>query len=283
MTVIHTNVAAIRARSSLDRIQRDMDTSITRLSSGKRINAAHDDAAGQAIAGRMESQIRGIAQNIRHAKDGQSLVDTQEGAMQEITAMLQRMRELAVMAFNGTATSTDRSYLNLEMQHLFQEIQNVSENTQFNDTNVLTGATFNFWTDIDMAGNEINTVAANMAPSVLGVDTAMTASSISIGSSAKVTSLTGVVSAISIIDAAIASVAGIRAKLGAVSNRFNHIIDNLTNVVANTESAKSRVLDADFAVETTQLTRNQILQQAATSMVAQANAAKNSVLVLLQS
>ncbi|MEE2774074.1 MAG: flagellin [Pseudomonadota bacterium] len=282
MTVINTNIAAIKARGNLERVQRDMDISVARLSSGKRINAARDDAAGQAIASRMESQIRGLNINIRHAKDGQALVDTQEGAMQEITAMLQRMRELAVMAFNGTNTDTDRSYLNLEMQNLFTQIQHVSENTQFNDTNVLTGATFAFWTDIDMAGSEIITVAADMAPSALGVNNAMTASSISIGSDAKVTSLTGVVSAISIIDAAIVSVAAIRANLGAVSNRFNHIIDNLTNVVANTESAKSRVEDADFAVETTRLTRNQILQQAATSMLTQANAQKNTILALIQ-
>ena len=283
MPSINTNVAALKARANLDRVQRDLDSSIERLSSGKRINKAHDDASGIAIAGRMESQIRGLTQNIRHAKDGQALIDTQEGAASEITTILQRMRELAVMAFNGTATATDRSYLSLEMQNLFTQIQHVSENTQFNDTNVLTGATFAFWTDIDMAGSEIITVAADMAPSALGVANAMTASSISIGTNAKVTSLTGVVSAISIIDAAIASVAGIRANLGAVSNRFNHVIDNLTNVVANTEAAKSRVLDADYAVETTKLTRNQILQQAATSMVAQANAQKNSVLLLLQS
>ncbi|MEE2774075.1 MAG: hypothetical protein VYE27_04110, partial [Pseudomonadota bacterium] len=180
MPSINTNVAAIKARANLERVQRDMDASIARLSSGKRINKGHDDAAGLAIAGRMESQIRGLTQNIRHAKDGQALVDTQEGAITEISGMLQRMRELAVMAFNGTATSTDRSYLNLEMQALFTEIQNVSENTQFNDTNILTGATFNFWTDIDMAGNKISTVAANMAPSTLGVNNAMTASSISI-------------------------------------------------------------------------------------------------------
>ena len=282
MPSINTNVAAIKARANLERVQRDMDQSIARLSSGKRINSAHDDASGIAVAGRMESQIRGLTQNIRHAKDGQALIDTQEGAASEITTILQRMRELAVMAFNGTANATDRSYLSLEMQALFTEIGNISENTQFNDTNILTGATFAFWTDIDMAGNEIITVAADMAPSALGVANAMTASSISIGTNAKVTSLTGVVSAISIIDAAIASVAGIRSNLGAVSNRFNHVIDNLTNVVANTEGAKSRVLDADFAVETTQLTRNQILQQAATSMVAQANAQKNTILALIQ-
>tara|TARA_B100000902_G_scaffold359233_1_gene374857 strand:+ start:656 stop:1495 length:840 start_codon:yes stop_codon:yes gene_type:complete len=278
MPTINTNVAAIKARSNLDRVQRDMDTSIARLSSGKRITRAHDDAAGQAIAGRMESQIRGLTMNIRHAKDGQSLVDTQEGALQEVAAMLQRMRELAVQSTSGIATSADRNYLDLEMTQLFNEINAVSNNTRFNDTRVMTGATFSFYTDIDVAGTAITTVevsasAQNLLVSVTSVD---------ISSIQNVASTTAVQAAISIVDAAIGSIASMRANLGAVSNRFDHVVDNLTNVIANTEAAKSRVEDADFAVETTALTRNTILQQAATSMVAQANASKNTILALIQ-
>ena len=278
MPTINTNVAAIKARSNLDRVQRDMDTSIARLSSGKRITRAHDDAAGQAIAGRMESQIRGLTMNIRHAKDGQSLVDTQEGALQEVAAMLQRMRELAVQSTSGIATSADRNYLDLEMTQLFNEINAVSNNTWFNDTRVMTGATFSFYTDIDVAGTAITTVevsasAQNLLVSVTSVD---------ISSIQNVASTTAVQAAISIVDAAIGSIASMRANLGAVSNRFDHVVDNLTNVIANTEAAKSRVEDADFAVETTALTRNTILQQAATSMVAQANASKNTILALIQ-
>ena len=123
MPSINTNVAAIKARSNLDRVQREMDTSIARLSSGKRITRAHDDAAGSAIAGRMESQIRGLNMSIRNAKDGQSLVDTQEGALQEVSAMLQRMRELAVQSANGIASDDDRDYLQLEFTQLFNEIE----------------------------------------------------------------------------------------------------------------------------------------------------------------
>jgi flagellin len=278
MPTIKPNVAAIKSRSNLDRVQRDMDTSIARLSSGKRITRAHDDAAGQAIAGRMESQIRGLTMNIRHAKDGQSLVDTQEGALQEVAAMLQRMRELAVQSTSGIATSADRNYLDLEMTQLFNEINAVSNNTRFNDTRVMTGATFSFYTDIDIAGTAITTVevsasAQNLLVSVTSVD---------ISSIQNVASTTAVQAAISIVDAAIGSIASMRANLGAVSNRFDHVVDNLTNVIANTEAAKSRVEDADFAVETTALTRNTILQQAATSMVAQANASKNTILALIQ-
>ena len=278
MPSINTNVAAIKARSNLDRVQREMDTSIARLSSGKRITRAHDDAAGSAIAGRMESQIRGLNMSIRGAKDGQSLVDTQEGALQEVTALLQRMRELAVQSESGALADADRDYLQLEVTQLFNEINAISDNTKFNDTRVMTGAAFTFYTDIDVAGTAITTVevsasAQNLVTSI---------SSISIGSGQVLGSTSGVQASITKLDTAIASVAAMRANLGAVSNRFDHIIDNLTNVVANTEAAKSRVEDADFAVETTQLTRNTVLQQAATSMVAQANAQKDTILALIQ-
>ena len=276
MPTINTNVAAIKARSNLDRVQREMDTSIARLSSGKRITRAADDAAGSAIAGRMESQIRGLNMSIRNAKDGQSLVDTQEGALQEMGAMLQRIRELAVQAVNGTASNDDQDYLQLEVSQLFKEMRNVADNTRFNDTRVLTGASFSFYSDIDVAGTAITVSAISVRPASLGV----TVARISIGSGT--TGAASVADMISLVDSAIGSIAAYRAHLGAVSNRFDHVIDNLTNVVANTESSKSRVEDADFAVETTQLTRNTVLQQAATSMVAQANAQKNSILALIQ-
>jgi flagellin len=278
MPSINTNVAAIKARMNLDRVQREMDTSIARLSSGKRITRAHDDAAGSAIAGRMESQIRGLNMSIRNAKDGQSLVDTQEGALQEVASMLQRMRELAVQSANGIASDDDRDYLQLEFTQLFNEIEAVSQNTRFNDTRVISGASFNFYSDIDVAGADISVTGMKAMATAL-----MTSiSSVSISSTQSATSTTGIASTITVLDRAIGSVASMRANLGAISNRFNHVIDNLSNVVANTESARSRVEDADFAVETTQLTRNTVLQQAATSMVAQANAQKNSILVLIQ-
>jgi len=278
MPSINTNVAAIKARSNLDRVQREMDTSIARLSSGKRITRAHDDAAGSAIAGRMESQIRGLNMSIRNAKDGQSLVDTQEGALQEVSAMLQRMRELAVQSASGIASDDDRDYLQLELAQLFNEIEAVSQNTKFNDVRVVSGASFNFYYDIDVAGSDIS--VTGMKAMATALMTSIT--SVNIGSAQSATSTTGVASSITVLDRAIGSVAAMRANLGAISNRFNHVIDNLTNVVANTESSKSRVEDADFAVETTQLTRNTVLQQAATSMVAQANAQKNSILALIQ-
>jgi flagellin len=275
MSIINSNIAAIRARSNLERVQRDMDTSIARLSSGKRITAARDDAAGSAIVGRMESQIRGLTMGIRHAKDGQSLVNTQEGALQETTAVLQRMRELAIQGASGINRAEDRDYLNLEMKQLIAQVTEIGKNTRFNDTQVLTGTQFNFYTDIDVSGSVITTVAASVTAAALNVEIA----DVSIGGASGGVNASA---AINKIDLAIASVDSKRANLGAVSNRFDHIVDNLTNVIANTETSKSRVEDADFAIETTQLTRNTVLQQAATSMLAQANAQKNSILALIQ-
>ena len=273
--VINTNYGAVLARKNLHTVQREMDKSVERLSSGKRINNAADDAAGSAIAGRMESQIRGLTMGIRHAKDGQSLVGTSEGAMQEVNKILQRMRELAVQAASGVASTTDKDYLQLEVRNLIHEIKAIGENTKFNDMQLLQGGTFTFFTDIDVAGTSITTVTAAMTLAKLNITTAV----VSIGGGANAARIAEAVTA---IDGALAIVDNRRAALGAVSNRFDHIIDNLQNVIMNTVSSQSRIVDADFSVETTNLTRNTVLQQAATSMLAQANAQKNSVLSLIQ-
>ena len=276
--VINTNYASVLARKNLAEVQRQMDKSVERLSSGRKINNAADDAAGSAISGRMESQIRGLNMGIRHAKDGQSLVGTAEGAMQELNKILQRMRELAVQSASGVASSSDQDYLNLEMGQLYNEIDSISNNTKFNDKRILTGAAFTFYTDIDVAGTAITTATAASSGKTLLVSI----TSVSIGSNTVATSTTGVASVLSRIDLALEKVDSRRAALGAISNRFDHIIDNLQNVVMNTVQSQSRIVDADFSIETTNLTRNTVLQQAATSMLAQANAQKNSVLALIQ-
>ena len=276
--VINTNYASVLARKNLAEVQRQMDKSVERLSSGRKINNAADDAAGSAISGRMESQIRGLNMGIRHAKDGQSLVGTAEGAMQELNKILQRMRELAVQSASGVASSSDQDYLNLEMGQLYNEIESISNNTKFNDKRILTGAAFTFYTDIDVAGTAITTATAASSGKTLLVSI----TSVSIGSNTVATSTTGVASVISRIDLALEKVDNRRAALGAISNRFDHIIDNLQNVVMNTVQSQSRIVDADFSIETTNLTRNTVLQQAATSMLAQANAQKNSILALIQ-
>ena len=272
MPVINTNVAAIKARSNFDRVQREMDQSIARLSSGKRLNRAHDDAAGVAIAGRLESQSRGLTMQLRNARDAQAMIDTIEGAMQEATSILQRMRELAVQASSGTASAADRGYLDTEMEALAAEIQAISVNTTFNEKVLLTGAQFVFYTDINLTGTTLSATQVSLETSSLSVEAA----------DVEVGTVTDAAAAIVDIDNAISQVADDRANMGALSNRLDHVIDNLTNVIANTVAAQSRVEDADYATETTALTRATILQQAATSMVAQANANKNYILALIQ-
>ena len=272
MPIINTNVAAIKARSNFDRVQREMDQSIARLSSGKRINSAADDAAGLAIAGRLESQVRGLNMQIKNAKDAQSLVDATEGAMQEVQSILQRMRELAVQASSGIASAADRGYLDTEVEALVAEVEAISKNTKFNEQSILSDVGFSFYVDINITGTKISTTAVDMGITALNIE----ATDVSLHT------VVDAAAAIVDIDAALVSVYDGRAHMGAISSRFDHVIDNLTNVVANTTAAQSRIQDADYAVETTALTRATILQQAATSMIAQANANKNSIMTLIQ-
>ena len=272
MPVINTNVASIQARGNFERVQREMDQAIARLSSGKRINRAHDDAAGQAISGRMTSQILGLNMQIRNSKDAQSLINTMEGGMQAVTSLLQRMRELAVQASNGVSTAADRGYLDTEMTALVNEIDAIAANTKFNETGVFTGSDFSFYTDINLTGTKILAGTAAMEASSLGFSAA----------DVTISTVANAVLAVTALDNAISLVADRQGTMGAISNRLDHVVDNLTNVVANTVSAQSRIQDADYAVETTALTRATILQQAATSMIAQANANKNSIMTLIQ-
>jgi flagellin len=252
---------------------KEMDSAMARLSSGLRINSAKDDAAGSAIASKMEAQVRSLGVAIRNANDAISLTQTAEGALGEVENILQRMRELAVQSSSGGLASADKDYLHVEMTQLIAEVNEVAKNTRFNDMQVLTGTQFKFYHDIDVAGTSIDTVAASLTTVAIGI----TIAAVSIGSKGRAVS-----ASIDKIDTALNTLAEKRANLGAVSNRFDHIVDNLTNVVANTETAKSRIEDADFAVETIQLTRNTVLQQAATSMITQANASKNTILALIQ-
>ena len=234
MTVINTNVAASITANALTKNERAMSQAMERLSTGQRINNAGDDAAGLAIASRMTSQVNGLNMAVRNANDAISLVQTADGAIKEISSMLQRMRELAVQSESGALADADRDYLQLEVTQLFNEINAISANTKFNDTRVMTGASFTFYTDIDVAGTALTTVTAALYTSTLNIATA----TISIGGGETAANIAKV---ISVIDDAIAKVDNRRANLGAISNRFDHIIDNLTNVVANTEAARSRV------------------------------------------
>jgi flagellin len=273
MAVINTNVASLNAQRNLMSSQSALNTSIQRLSSGLRVNSAKDDAAGLSIATRMDAQIRGMNVAIRNANDAISFAQTAEGGLAKITDALQRMRELAVQSKNVTNTAADQANLDTEFKQLAAEITRVAGNTNFNGVNTLAGGTKDFQVG---AGN-----ASGDTITVTGTD--MTAdATITAVTSGNITDATNAGTAITNIDAALATVNTERATYGAVQNRFEAVISNLQISVENQAAAKSRIMDTDFAAETANMTRGQILQQAGTAMLAQANSLPNTVLKLLQ-
>ncbi len=288
--VVNTNIASITATNHLSKTQSVMEQAMERLSSGKRVNGAADDAAGLAISSRMTSQIRGLNQSIRNANDGISLAQTAEGALIEIENMLQRMRELAVQAKNGTNITADQSFMNDEFTALEIEIKRVADATKFNSQDLFTsytgavattGTTFTFNVGYSANATE-DSIAVTMGAIGSFGGSAGTFAAGTGYAGISVSNATSAGSAITAIDSELDFVRETRADLGATINRLNYTVDNLSNVVVNTEAARSRIVDADFAQESAALSRAQILQQAGTAMLAQANAAPQSVLALLQ-
>lgn len=280
---INTNLGALNAQRQLSKSGSSLATSMERLSSGLRINSAKDDAAGLAITDKMTSQIRGMNVAIRNANDGISMAQTAEGAMGSITDTLQRMRDLGVQAANfGGVSSSDREKLQLEFKQLGLEVTRIIANTTFNDKKILGGSLSNANFQVGAAtaaDNQISITVSNFN-SISGVkELVVAAPTVSIGSGA---TSTKVRSAIDVIDTAIKKVDSFRATLGAVQNRFSTTIANLQSSIENQSAARSRILDADFATETANLSRNQILQQAGTAMLAQANQSGQGVLSLLR-
>ena len=288
MAVVNTNIGASVAQAALMRNDRALNTAMEQLSTGKKINSAGDNAAGLAISTRMTSQIRGLSTAIGNANDAISMVNTAEGALDEISNMLQRMRELAVQAGTGTTDSADRTYLNSEFVALRNEIDRIVDNTQWNGRNILDGSAG--------ASTGKSTVAFGIGQDGVKTQTLSTTfgnfnnttGKLS-GLASKVITGTTVTSAINMasksiteIDVVIGDVSSQRATFGAVSNRLTHAVDNLTNVKTNSEAARSRILDTDYASATSELARTQIIQQAGTAMLAQANALPQTVLALLQ-
>ena len=286
MAVVNTNANASIAQNALARNERAMNTAMERLSTGQRINSASDDAAGLAIASRMTSQIRGLDMGIRNANDAISMIQTADGALIEVTNMLQRMRELALQASNGTTTSADRSYLSSEYANLLAEIDRIAENTQWNGKTILNHITAASSTVAFQVGaNGGQTIAVNfgnMTDTVSGVFTELKASHNVITSNTTASAITQGTSAVVALDSAITAVNTQRATYGAAVNQLTYAVDNLSNVKVNAEASRSRVMDADYAVETSELARTQIIQQAGTAMLAQANQLPQTVLSLLQ-
>jgi len=296
---INTNILALTAQRNLSRSQNTMATAMERLSSGLRVNSAKDDAAGLAIAERMNSQVRGMNVAIRNANDGISLAQTAEGGLNEIGNMLQRMRELAVQSANGTNSESDRANLDLEYQALGEEIERISETTQFNGVRVI-GATVASTAAVAATSTTpaVPATAAAIGAGLFnfqvganqGETLTITTTDINVSGGAVALARAGDVGgasagnatdAIALIDAAIAQVTTDRATYGASQSRFQSAINNLQIGVENQAAARGRIIDADFAVETASLTRSQILQQAGNAMVSQANSAPQSVLQLL--
>ena len=279
--VINTNVASMNSQRMLNKTSDDLQRAMQRLSSGLRVNSAKDDAAGLAIADRMTSQIRGMTVAIRNANDGVSMAQTAEAGMGVLTETLQRMRDLAVQAANTAAVSSgDRQKLQTEFKQLGSEVFRIIQNTEFNGKKILNGSLkgANFQVGANTTvDNQISVTISDLAK--VNSLSALFGTKFSIGSNA----LSGNIrSAINAIDTAIRKIDVFRSTLGALQNRFVTTISNLQSSVENQSAARSRIMDADFATETAQLSRSQILQQAGTAMLAQANQSTQNVLQLLR-
>jgi len=274
---INTNVASLNAQRNASANDSSLATSLQRLSSGLRVNSAKDDAAGLAIASRMDAQARGMNVAVRNANDGISLVQTAESGMAVIGDMLQRMRELAVQASNGTNTTNDLSALQNEYDALNSEIIRTYGSVQFNSTSLLNAAA-NFTFQIGANTGQ----TAQILSSDVSVSAGVSGVTISAGSALDQTTPAGNSANITLLDSAIQSVNSSRAKIGAIQNRFSYTISYLQAASENQQAAKGRILDADFAVETANLSRAQILRQAGAAMVAQANQLPQGVLALLR-
>ena len=268
MISINTNYGSLFASKAAGAAQKTMNSAMERLSSGLRINNAKDDAAGQGIATRLSAELVSLKMASRNASNAQSMIDTAEAAHQEVHNMLVRMREIAVQAANGTLSTSDRTALNAEVTALETEITAIADNTSFAGVNLgtSTAVTFQIGT-----GN-----GDTLSHTFKDFDKTK------IGASVAVDTVTNAAAAITLLDNAISLVSTRRGELGAVSNRLTSTIANLDNVAVNLASARGRIQDTDFAQETSNLAKSQIMQQAATAMLAQANASKQTVLALIQ-
>lgn len=274
--VVQHNLTAANTNRQLGITTSGLQKSTEKLSSGYKINRAADDAAGLSISEKMRNQIRGLNKASDNAQDGISLVQTAEGALNEVHSMLQRMSELSVQAANGTNDTTDRSSINDEVQQLKTEIQRVGSTTQFNKMNILDGT-------FSAGANKLLQVGANANQTIqIDIDALQSVVGSSLKKNLKTETATNAQSAITVVQSSIEKLSKLRSKLGAVQNRLEHTVANLDNISENTQSSESRIRDTDMAEEMVQYSKNNILQQAGQSMLAQANQANQGVLSLLQ-
>ena len=277
MSVINTNVSATYSQNAMKTNARAMSTAMEQLSTGTRVNSAKDDAAGLAIGQNMTSQIRGLNMAVRNLNDGINMMQTAEGAMIEQSNMLQRMRELSVQAMNGTYSSVQRSYLDLEFQQLSTQIGKIASDTTWNDQTLLNAASSNtngvFTFQAGQAsGQTISVTLGNMGRTSSGLGISALA----------ITTSSGATTALTTISSALETINTQRATIGAGINRMEYAIDNLSNISSNATQSRSTIMDTDYAVATTTLAKTQIIQQAATAMLAQANQQAQGVMQLLK-
>ena len=272
MSTINTNISSLNAQRNLTKSSTDLSMSMQRLSSGLRVNSAKDDAAGMSIATKMDSQIRGMSQASRNANDGISLIQTADGALSNIGDALQRIRELAVQGANATNGSDEWKNINTEVQELNKEIGRIATETKFNGNAVLVMGTANNTKDIQVGADSGQKITVTF-----GDSTAYGKLTI-----AAITDVTTASTALAQMDTALSALNTERSSLGTAQNRMGYAISNLATSIENQSAAKSRIMDTDYAAETSKLSRSQVLQQAGTAMLAQANSAPNSVMSLLR-
>ena len=275
MLSINTNIGALNSSQSSYAANKSMEASMERLSSGKRINSGADDAAGLFITKRMAGESQGLNQAVRNAADAQAYLATTEGAMEEVHTILLRMRELAVQASNGTYTAQDRVALQAEVTDLQSEINRIATDTTFNNIGVLSGAASTGIT-FQLGADNTQTMTVSI-PRIT-----ISAAGINISTANQLTTAAAAMNYISTIDSAISLISTQRGTYAAAMNRLDHAIANMQNVATNLSMAKGRIEDADFAAETSNLSRVQVLQQASMAMLAQANASKQNILSLFQ-
>ena len=279
---VNTNTTSLNVQKNLNRASDALSTSMQRLSSGLKINSAKDDAAGLQIATRMTSQIRGGNQAIQNANDGISVAQTAEGALQATTDILQRMRELAVKARTGTNGTADQKATNKEFADMSDEISRIAASTNLNGKNLLDGSAGTVTLQVGANTGTANHIDLVLSSKFDAVSLSVDKGALALTGTDAATAGTNIDAAITAIDAAIAAIGDTRASLGASQNRLTSTISNLQNIVENTTAAQGRVQDTDFAAETANLTKQQTLQQASTSVLAQANQLPSAVLKLLQ-
>jgi flagellin len=283
MLSLHTNNAALSAQSSITKTQSSLSTSMTRLSTGYRINSAQDDAAGLQIASRLKAQTSGMAVAMRNTQTATSMLQTADGALEEVSNMLVRMKDLATQAADASSTADDKTAMQAEFDALGKELGNVLKNTTFGGKTLMVGGTIASSMTFQIGASSSETMSVDLSSDMSSVVSDVTSATANYASATTGTELTSAANAtIGTLDTALASVNKVRSGLGAAANRLDHVYNNLSNISSNTQSATGLIMDVDFASESSSMTSNQMLLQAGTAMLKQTNSMSSMVMSLLQ-